>query len=47
MNKYLGPFEVVQRVGKVAYERDLPANLQIHDVFHFSLKSSSIGGKWC
>ena len=33
----VGPFEVIKRVGKVAYTLSLLASLQIHDVFHVSL----------
>ena len=35
--KYLGPFEILAKVGPVAYRLALPPNLaQIHDVFHVS-----------
>ncbi len=38
LNKWLGPFEVVKRVGEVAYEMSLPASMsRIHPVFHVSL----------
>ena len=33
----MGPFEVVKRVGAVAYRLRLPATLQVHPVFHVSL----------
>ena len=35
--RYIGPFEVVARVGEVAYRLKLPERLQgIHDTFHVS-----------
>jgi len=35
--RYIGPFEILQKVGPVAYLLALPPNLQgIHDVFHVS-----------
>ena len=38
MSQYLGPFEVIRRIGAVAYELCLPASMQrIHPVFHVSL----------
>jgi len=35
--RYAGPFDIVERIGPVAYRLDLPPNLTgIHDVFHVS-----------
>ncbi|KAJ9558815.1 LOW QUALITY PROTEIN: hypothetical protein OSB04_013429 [Centaurea solstitialis] len=35
--RFIGPFEIVARVGKVAYRLELPPELsQIHDTFHVS-----------
>ena len=35
--RYVGPFEVIQRVGEVAYKFALPGSMKIHNVFHVSL----------
>ena len=35
--KYIGPFKVIQQVGKTAYKLELPDVMQIHPVFHASL----------
>ena len=35
--KYVGPYEILQRIGKVAYRLALPMDLsKVHDVFHVS-----------
>ena len=35
--RYIGPFTILERRGKVAYQLQLPPNLsQVHDVFHVS-----------
>ena len=34
---YCGPFEVLERVGPVAYKLALPSHIKVHDVFHVSL----------
>ncbi|KAL5557176.1 hypothetical protein UlMin_039412 [Ulmus minor] len=36
--RYIGPFEILERVGKVAYKLALPSELSVvHNVFHVSM----------
>ncbi|GJP34010.1 hypothetical protein CLOM_g18492, partial [Closterium sp. NIES-68] len=43
--RWIGPFEVITRVGAVAYKLKLPDTLRIHNVFHVSLLSKR-GRRW-
>jgi hypothetical protein len=35
--RYCGPFEVLERIGPVAYMLALPTSMRVHNVFHVSL----------
>ncbi|XP_055826385.1 uncharacterized protein LOC129894762 [Solanum dulcamara] len=42
--RYIGPYQIVHRVGQVAYELELLANLEaVHPVFHVSILRKCIG----
>ena len=42
--RYVGPFKILSRFGKVAYELELPSYLaSVHPVFHVSLLKKCIG----
>ena len=36
IQKYDGPFKIVRRIGRLAYQLELPARLKLHPVFHVS-----------
>ena len=34
--RFIGPFQILRRIGDLAYKLALPSNMRIHDVFHVS-----------
>ena len=37
MDRFVGPFGIIERIGPSAYHLDLPPAMAIHNVFHTSL----------
>jgi hypothetical protein len=38
--RYCGPFEILERIGPMAYMISFPSSMSIHNVFHVSLLKS-------
>ena len=42
--RYIGPYKIIRKVGQVAYELDLPSELEsVHPVFHVSMLRKCVG----
>lgn len=45
--RFYGSFQIVQKIGTIAYQLDLPSSSRIHPTFHISLLKKKLGNQIC
>lgn len=41
--RFFGPFQIIARVGAMAYRLQLPEEMRVHSVYHVSLLKAAVG----
>ena len=43
--RFYGPFQILQRIGQVAYKLNLPSSSRLHPIFHVSCLKPKLGAQ--